>query len=183
MARDLFLLSFYLGGMNLIDIMRYDFRMKDRVEYVRAKSSGRTAGENVTSVIIHPLARRIIDRWMDRRTGKLDFGYKYTYHNFSQYVGYCIKEVAALAGVKNRMSFYSARKSFAQYASELGIPDGIIDYCLGHSDRKRGILRYYTKVRQRQADIAICRVIGYLEEPDKYKDYIELRQDVMLARM
>jgi len=183
MARDLFLLSFYLGGMNLIDIMRYDFRMKDRVEYVRAKSSGRTAGENVTSVIIHPLARMIIDRWMNRRTGKLDFGYKYTYHNFSQYVGYCIKEVAVLAGVKERVSFYSARKSFAQYASELGIPDGIIDYCLGHSDRKRGILRYYTKVRQRQADIAICRVIGYLEEPEKYKDYIELRQDIMLARM
>lgn len=183
MARDLFLLSFYMGGMNLIDIMRYDFRQAGRVEYVRAKSSGRTAGENVTSVTMHPLARKIIDRWMDRKTGKLDFGYKYTYHNFSQYVGYCIKEVAALAGVKNRVTFYSARKSFAQYASELGVPDGIIDYCLGHSDRRRGIIRYYTKVRQKQADIAICRVIGYVEEPEKYKDYIELRQDIMLARV
>ena len=181
MARDLFMLSFYLGGMNLIDIMSHDFRGKDRVEYVRTKSQGRTLGENVTSIPIHPLAKGIIERWMDARTGKLEFGYKYTYHNFSQYVGYCVREMADKLNIKSRVCFYSARKTFAQFASELGIPDGIIDYCLGHSDRKKGIIRYYTKVRHKQADIAVGRVIGYLEDPDRYKEYIELRKDIMTA--
>ena len=181
MARDLFMLSFYLGGMNLIDIMSHDFRGKDRVEYVRTKSQGRTLGENVTSIPIHPLAKGIIERWMDARTGKLEFGYKYTYHNFSQYVGYCVREMADKLNIKSRVCFYSARKTFAQFASELGIPDGIIDYCLGHSDRKKGIIRYYTKVRHKQADIAVERVIGYLENPDKYNEYIELRKDIMTA--
>ena len=181
MARDLFMLSFYLGGMNLVDIMRCGFRGKERVEYVRAKSQGRTLGDNVTSVPVHPLAKEIIGRWMDASTGKLEFGYHYTYHNFSQYVGYCVREMAEKLGIKSRVCFYSARKTFAQFASELGIPDGIIDYCLGHSDRKRGIIRYYTKVRRKQADIAVGRVIEYLENPDKYNEYIELRKDIMTA--
>lgn len=183
MARDLFMLSFYLGGMNLIDIMNYDFRGEDRVEYIRAKSQGRTSGENVTSVAIHPLAKEIIGRWMDGKTGRLEFGYHYTYHNFSQYVGYCIREIADMLNIKSRVCYYSARKTFAQFASDLGIPDGVIDYCLGHSDKKKGIIRYYTKVRQKQADIAVERVIGYLEEPERYKEYIELKQDIMLSRV
>ena len=38
-ARDLFCLSFYLGGINLIDLLNIDFRGKDTIEYVRGKSS------------------------------------------------------------------------------------------------------------------------------------------------
>ena len=37
---------------------------------------------------------------------------------------------------------------------EIGVGESVIDYCLGHSDSKRGIIRYYTKVRARMADDA-----------------------------
>ena len=37
-ARDLFCLSFYLGGINLIDLMSYDFRKSEKIEYVRRDS-------------------------------------------------------------------------------------------------------------------------------------------------
>ena len=80
------------------------------------------------------------------------------------------------------MVFYSARKSFAQCASEIGIPDSVINYCLGHSDKERGIIRFYTKVREKQAEIAINKVIDYVENPEKYKDYIEMRQEMMMSR-
>ena len=181
MARDLFCLSFYLGGMNLIDIMQTDFR-KDVLEYSRSKTKGRIQSDNVVALTIPSQAREIICRWMDKRTGKLDFGYKFTYHNFSQYVTYSLGDLAEELNIDERVTFYSARKSFAQYASEIGIPDGIIDYCLGHSDKSKGVIRYYTKVRQKQADMAISRVIDYVDNPEKYKEYIELRSDIMMMR-
>ena len=181
MARDLFCLSFYLGGMNLIDIMQTDFR-KDVLEYSRSKTKGRMQSDNVITFTIPSQAREIICRWMDKRTGKLDFGYKFTYHNFSQYVTYSLGDLAEELNIDERVTFYSARKSFAQYASEIGIPDGIIDYCLGHSDKSKGVIRYYTKVRQKQADMAISRVIDYVDNPEKYKQYIELRSDIMMMR-
>lgn len=181
MARDLFCLSFYLGGMNLIDIMQTDFR-KDVLEYSRSKTRGRMQSDSVITFTIPSQAREIICRWMDKRTGKLDFGYKFTYHNFSQYVTYSLGDLAEELNIDERVTFYSARKSFAQYASEIGIPDGIIDYCLGHSDKSKGVIRYYTKVRQKQADMAISRVIDYVNNPEKYKEYIELRSDIMMMR-
>ena len=181
MARDLFCLSFYLGGMNLIDIMQTDFR-KDVLEYSRSKTKGRMQSDNVITFTIPSQAREIICRWMDKRTGKLDFGYKFTYHNFSQYVTYSLGDLAEELNIDERVTFYSARKSFAQYASEIGIPDGIIDYCRGHSDKSKGVIRYYTKVRQKQADMAISRVIDYVDNPEKYKEYIEQRSDIMMMR-
>ena len=181
MARDLFCLSFYLGGMNLIDIMQTDFR-KDVLEYSRSKTKGRMQSDSVITFTIPSQAREIICRWMDKRTGKLDFGYKFTYHNFSQYVTDSLGDLAEEVNIDERVTFYSARKSFAQYASEIGIPDGIIDYCLGHSDKSKGVIRYYTKVRQKQADMAISRVIDYVNNPEKYKEYIELRSDIMMMR-
>ena len=76
------------------------------------------------------------------------------------------------------MVYYSARKTFAQLASELGIPDGVIDYCLGHSDKSRGVIRYYAKVREKQAEIAINRVIDYVDHPEKYKEFLELSKRI-----
>ena len=120
---------------------------------------------------------------MDKKTGRLDFGYKYSYPNFSRYLSRSLDKLVKSLGITEKVIFYSARKSFAQYASEIGIPDGVIDYCLGHSDKSKGVIRYYTKVKQQQADIAISRVIDYVNNPDKYKDFIEMRKDIMMMRV
>lgn len=181
-ARDLFCLSFYLGGINLIDLMSYDFRKSDKIEYVRTKSRNRTVGTKVISFTIPEPAMAIIRTWMNKTTGKLDFGYKFTYKNFQRYISRSLAALVKSIGISEKVMFYSARKSFAQYASEIGIPDGIIDYCLGHSDKSKGVIRYYTKVRQKQADMAISRVIDYVDNPEKYKQYIELRSDIMMMR-
>lgn len=133
MARDLFMISFMLGGMNLIDIMNVDFRDKE-VRYVRTKSAGRTQQENVISFDMPEGIERYAGGWM-QPNGKLDFGYKFTYHNFSQYVSYAITDLAEELGIKERVVFYSARKCFAQFASDICMPDSVINYCLGHSDR------------------------------------------------
>jgi len=152
------------------------------LEYVRKKTDTTTQGLKTISFTIHEEAHAIIKTWINKNTGRLDFGYKFSYQNFSRYVRRSLDALAKQLGITEKVVYYSARKSFAQYASEIGIPDGIIDYCLGHSDKSKGVIRYYTKVRQKQADMAIARVIDYVNNPDKYKDYIELRQDIMFLR-
>ena len=179
-AHDLFCLSFYLGGINLIDLLQIDFRDTEVLEYVRTKTRNTAVGTRTICFTIPEPAKEIIKEWMNRNTGRLDFGYRFSYPNFSRYLTRSLASLAKELGIDEKVVYYSARKSFAQYASEIGIPDGIIDYCLGHSDKSKGVIRYYTKVRQKQADMAISRVIDYVDNPEKYKEYIGMRQDFMM---
>lgn len=181
-ARDLFSLSFYLGGINMTDLLEIDFSNMNNIKYERKKIKNRTAYENIIVLPIHEKAKIIIRRWMNTRTGKLDFKYNFTYKNFSRHISRNIVSLAKELGIKERVVYYSARKTFAQFASELGIPDGVIDYCLGHSDKSKGVIRFYTKVKQKQAEIAVNRVIDYVNDPDKYKEYIEMRADIMMMK-
>lgn len=180
-ARDLFCLSFYLGGINLIDLLEIDFRKKEVIEYSRTKSRNTKQGDKRIVIVIPDVAKSIIHEWMNKNTGRLDFGYKFTYSNFSRYLTRSISKLADELNITEKVVYYSARKTFAQFASELGIPDGVIDYCLGHSDKSKGVIRFYTKVKQKQAEIAINRVIDYVNNPEKYKDYIEMRADIMMC--
>lgn len=182
-ARDLFCLSLYLGGINLIDLLEIDFRGCRFIEYVRIKSKNTIQGRNKICITIPEQAKPIIETWMNKKTGRLDFGYKFSYSNFYRYLTRSLNSLAEKLEIREKIVYYSARKSFAQYASDIGIPDSVIDYCLGHSDKSRGVIRYYTKVRQKQAEIAINKVIDYVNNPDKYKDYIEMNANIMMMRM
>ena len=55
------------------------------MEYVREKSKNTKKGDMKISFTIPEEAKPIIKRWMGRN-GKLDFGYKYSYPNFRNYV-------------------------------------------------------------------------------------------------
>ena len=65
-ARDVFMLSFYLGGMNLIDIMNTRFS-EDKVDYVRIKTRLKMEAEQHCLLPITPPAKEIIDRWIDTK--------------------------------------------------------------------------------------------------------------------
>lgn len=180
LARDIFLLSFYLGGMNLIDMMSCDFSA-DTIEYVRQKTAGRSLTPVTITLPLIPQARGIIVKY-GLKNGLLCFDYSYSYKNFARYIRLNIEKMKGKLSIPNLM-FYSARKSFAQYAMELGIPDNVIDYCLGHSDTKRGVIRYYNAVRTKQAAIALSRVADYIEHPEEYAEAIEMNMNVMVMRL
>ena len=183
-AKDLFMLSFYLCGMNLADLMSVDFKSnRKQVVYVRKKAANLKQSDQRIIIPIPEPAKAIITKWMNKNTGRLDFGYKFSYSNFSRYLSRSLEILAKEAKVSQKLVYYSARKSFAQYASELGIPDSVIDYCLGHSDKSRGVIRYYTKVKEKQAEIAVNRVIDYIEHPERYKEFLEMRADIMMMRI
>lgn len=143
-ARDLFMLSFYLGGINLADLLDIDFRKLPIIEYTRRKARNLKQGDQRIVITIPEIAMPIINEWVNRNTGKLDFGYNFSYSNFYRYLTRSLNALAVDLNINQKVVYYSARKTFAQFASELGIPDGVIDYCLGHSDKSKGIIRYYT---------------------------------------
>ena len=47
-ARDMFLLSFYLGGINLVDLLEVDLGGEE-LSYERKKTRGKKTGEKQTS--------------------------------------------------------------------------------------------------------------------------------------
>ena len=127
-ARDIFMLSFYLCGMNLQDIMAQDFR-NNKVKFQRIKTETRKKRVTYTEFAIQPEARAILDRLT--KDGKLFIGHKRSCGALQRILYSCLPRVAKLCGIESDFIYYSARKTFAQLANQLFIKDSIIEYCIG----------------------------------------------------
>lgn len=180
-GRDMLLLSFYLGGVNLADIAEINFGGAE-ISYVRKKSGAHKRKNKITCISIPEEARVIISKYIGR-SGMIDFGYKYTYENLCRYINSCLKLIAKELSISSNISFYSARKTFAQYASELAIPYPIIEYCLGHSIKTGITINSYIRIKPQQADAAIQRVIEYTKNPEAFKEFINFRSQMQMMMM
>lgn len=161
-ARDLFCLSYYLGGINLIDLLSIDFRNAKQIEYIRTKSRNTKQGDKRISITIPDEAKPIVREWMNKNTGRLDFGYKFTYSNFSRYLTRCIASLAEKLRIERKVVYYSARKSFVQHGFELGIPLEVLEYCIGQSMKANRPIYNYLKIMRKHADDAIRKILDNL---------------------
>lgn len=162
-ARDLFCLSYYLGGINLIDLLSIDFRNAKQIEYIRTKSRNTKQGDKRISITIPDEAKPIVREWMNKNTGRLDFGYKFTYSNFSRYLTRCIAELAKKLNIERKVVYYSARKSFVQHGFEIEIPLEVLEYCIGQSMKTNRPIYNYLKIMRRHADSAIRKILDNLK--------------------
>ena len=162
-ARDAFMLSYYLGGVNLIDLLSYDFRNTTRFEYIRTKSRNQKQGEKRISFTIQPEAEEIIRRYRNRNTGKIDFGYKYSYQNLSRYITRNIVLLAKQLNIQSKVVYYSARKSFVQHGFDLGISLEVLEYCIGQSVKQNRPIFNYLRIMRTHADDAIRKILDNLE--------------------
>lgn len=161
-ARDLFMLSYYLGGINLIDLLQINFKGRTTIEYVRTKSKNTKKGDKKVSFTIPEEAWPIIKEWMGRN-GKLNFGYKYSYDNFRKYVTHEIVRLTEKLGIESHVVYYSARKSFVQHGFELGIPLETLEYCIGQSMKANRPIFNYVKIMRKHADEAIRKILDNLK--------------------
>lgn len=171
-AADLFLLSYYLGGMNLKDMVAYDFRgYRDRpiLSYIRQKTSAKKRGIRTVEFTIQPEAFPLIDRWMNPATGHLIDIKANQYHNRLKYIDLCLHHTAKRLGIAHRLSFYSARKSFVQHGFELGIPLETLEYCIGQSMKQNRPIFNYVKIMRQHADVAIRQIIDALKTGDPHE--------------
>jgi len=162
-ARDIFLLSYYLGGINMVDLLAVDFRNIKILEYVRHKSRNTKQSDKRISFTIQPEAQAIIDHYRSRN-GKLDFGYKFAYKNFVCYVNNALKEIAITLDldIGRKICYYSARKSFVQHGFDLGISLEVLEYCIGQSVKSNRPIFNYLKIMRRHADNAMRMIFDNL---------------------
>ncbi|MBD5367303.1 MAG: site-specific integrase [Bacteroides sp.] len=167
-ARDLFMLSFYCAGINLTDLLSVKLN-GDILTFVRKKTAEKKIGaDKEVSMSIQPEARVIIDKYINNH-GELDMGYHYKdYEYFRSFVTKSLNRIGEELGFEKRLTFYSARKTFVQFGSELGIPLYILEYAIGQTIKEannRPVFNYL-KIMRQQADLAIRTIIDYSLEPD-----------------
>ena len=75
-----------------------------------------------------------------------------------------LRDIAAMTGIKHRITFYSARKSFAQHAYDLGVPLSTIEYCMGQKMKEDRPIFAYVKVMKKHADVCIRQVLDNIKK-------------------
>lgn len=160
-CRDLFMLSYYLGGINLADLTKIDFNKYTKtIRYVRKKTEDRSKVNKFVEFDMPEEALEIIDRYKEKK------GFMGESRNMiaaQSFFAYNMPLLAKEVGIE-KLIYYSARKSFAQHAFNLGISTGIIDYILGHKLDKGGTSLYaYISVTPEMATKAIRQVLDNLK--------------------
>lgn len=159
--QDYFMLSYYLGGINIIDIARINFNeCADTLHYVRTKTERKQKVNPFVEFKIPDVAKPIIEKY------KQPDGYLFISNSPNDHCQYFIgpsHKIRDLLGFAD-LTYYSARKSFAQHAFNLGISESVIDYILGHSlgSSHNKMLYSYIKVTPDMASEAIRKVCDFI---------------------
>lgn len=160
-ARDIFMLTYYLGGINLRDLLTYNFKDKDYMRYIRHKTRNSKKGENEIVFTLQPEAKVIIDKYLTKE-GYLKFGKYSSYKQIYSLIFRHISKVSILSGIKKKVTYYSARKTFAQHGYNLGIQIEKIEYCIGHSMKNNRPIFNYIKIMQEHADKVFREILNQL---------------------
>lgn len=160
-VRDIFMLTYYLGGINLRDLLAYNFKDKDYMRYVRHKTRNSKKGENEIAFTLQPEAKAIIDKYLTRE-GYLKFGKYSSYRQIYSLIFRHIDKVTQLSGISKKVTYYSARKTFAQHGYNLGIQIEKIEYCIGHSMKNNRPIFNYIKIMQEHADKVFREILDQL---------------------
>ena len=133
-ARDVFILSFLLCGMNTVDMYFLDCINNGRIEYQRRKTEGRRNDHAFISIKIEPEAEAYFDRYKDM-IGDRVFNFFARYSSDKQFVTKInsnLKWIGEQVGIE-RLTFYAARHSWATIArNECGISMDDVAMALNH---------------------------------------------------
>lgn len=143
MAKDVFIMSFALMGINTADLYEVDGLEGDILTYSRKKTRSRRADRATMKVRIEPEIMGLLAKYKGK--GRLFlFGEKYKNHaSFNRAVNDGLDKVGKAIGVPE-LTFYYARHTMASIcANVLGIEIARVDEMLNHSDPKLSLARVY----------------------------------------
>lgn len=177
---DVFMLSFYLAGINLVDLMGLPPLGADGVIRYRRSKTG-----VLCQLSVPPEAMEIIERyrgderllWFGERLKPGAEGWHDWLHRFNDGLqkvgpsGYMYVRRKGRCGGKQRVKVYNAlfpeltsywaRHTWATLAAEIDVPDAVIDAALGHRSACR-MADIYIRRDARKVDDAVRRVIEYV---------------------
>lgn len=158
-ARDLFLLSFYMCGMNLVDLYHLDRLRDGRAHFVRTKTSGENI--NPVSILVQPEAAEIIARYAGAEHVLRFIEERATYDTFIHQVQRALRHIAKELGIEG-LTFYWARYTWATLADKLGISEKEISKGLGHVDTSIAG-KFYISYDWTKVDRANRTVLDYIK--------------------
>jgi integrase len=166
LARDLFLLSFYMCGMNAVDFYNLDdYDPKSvRLEYNRSKTTGIRDDEAFISIKIIPEARPLLEKYV----GKLRDRYS-TYNGLDTALSKGMKLLRKSTGIPD-ITFYWARHTFATIArNKCNMDKDDIAEALNHVDGEHKITDIYIEKDWGIVDKVQAAVVKFLTELMKPK--------------
>lgn len=162
-CRDLFMLSYYLGGINVTDLLDINFNEQAEViHYVRKKTEKRPKMNKYVEFTIPDEAKAIIARYKGA-DGRIEASAHQRNEKLHSFLDAHMRTLSKLTGIK-QLIYYSARKSFSQHAFDIGVETSVIDYILGHRVDKGGTSLYnYITVTPEMATNAVRQVLDNLK--------------------
>jgi integrase len=169
LARDVFLLSFGLVGMNSIDLYRCDRMEGDRIIYRRTKTADRRADGAEISIRIEPEIRPLVEKYRDP-DGKQVFRFYRMYADsviFNAAINKGLKKIGAESAVRaDDLEFYAARHSWATIAANIARVDKYtIHTALNHTDSSMKVTDIYIDRDYSLIDEANRKVLDCLNLP------------------
>lgn len=153
LAKDVFLFSYYVAGINFVDIGSLRWRNlvrgsdgQYRIEYERQKTGGKF------SVLILPPAMAILDRYrsdthsqpddyifpvLDRHKHTTPKARANALKKGLKKVNACLKQIAERAGIEADLTTYVARHSFGTNLRHEGVSDAKISQLYGHATERQ----------------------------------------------
>ncbi|MFD2937875.1 site-specific integrase [Spirosoma flavum] len=151
LAKDLFLFSYYCGGINFVDIatlrwknISIDLDEKPRLVYVRQKTGGKF------SVRLMPVALDILEQYKPNEIYPNSYVFpilntalhktpSQIHNRCSKIMGQVnadLKTIGANVGIETPLTTYVARHSFATALKRSGVSTAVISEAMGHSDER-----------------------------------------------
>lgn len=173
-ARDIFILQFYLIGINIKDLFYYKLPVKDRIEYNRYKT------KRPYSIKIEPEAWEIINKYIGQKyllkfadncgvkPNKAHVRNPFRYYDqraFNKMVNLKLKDIASDLNITEPVSTYYARHSWATIArNSCGISKDDISLCLGHKDPSKSVTDIYLNESINIIDKSNRKVLDLLKQ-------------------
>lgn len=164
LAKDCFILSFCLMGINSADLYNATKMDGNTITYYRTKTKDRRLDNAKMMVEIPHIIQPIIDKYRDK-TGKRLFNF-YQYYcdekGFNKAINYGLKEIGSILGLDD-LEYYAARHSWATIAlNKVGIDKYIVHAALNHIDDSMRVTDIYIErdfVNENKANAKVVRYV------------------------
>ena len=164
LAKDCFILSFCLMGINSADLYNATEMKENTIIYNRTKSKARRLDCANMMVEIPKMVQPLIDKYKDN-TGKRLFNF-YQYYGdektFNKAINSGLKEIGAILDVDD-LEYYAARHSWATIAlNKVGIDKYIVHAALNHIDESMKVTDIYIErdfVNENKANAKVVRYV------------------------
>ena len=164
LAKDCFILSFCLMGINSVDLYNATELAGDKLTYYRSKTKDRRLDKAKMEVIVPKMVLPIIEKYRDQ-TGERLFNFYRFYRDhkaFNKALNKGLKEIGKLLNIDD-LEFYAARHSWATIAlNKCKIDKYTVHAALNHVDESMRVTDIYIERDFVNENKANAKVVKYV---------------------